>query len=489
MTNFKALLKIDYNKENMSNVDKQVSKFYENELSQLKTLLKNSYLSNKDELNKVVTDSYLKTIRQEPDKRLLNGNMLYYYWLRYLYITIAHDFLKDDKSRQAFEKVEKANDDGKNSKSILNEKYAADLYKEFMLNLGKNEYNDMPDEQILKKFTNGFMDIVHEGEMKEFYDFDKYISKRIAAEKAPSLYPDLLRKTKVEKIDSDKSAKEKEEPKETNKHIEKQPKEQQSHGEIKIPGFMNDKYYNITINDRTYEFSQRDIVSKVGKDNNKIAFNLIYSAIIAYENDINSTSLVVRSTNFFDKIKDSVKKFFNSLRVTNYDFDIDGRKFRVNSRELEKFKSSNGHISDFANLAYGKYRNVIFYPNELYVTDDDFKNLLSGQIINISDKNYRKNNSNNTKEEGPYPILVFDNSLKDSDFINPGARNLGYIREAYKYYEENICKDEPKDEKKPNKKPKGSKIISFKDYKKDKESKKAEGTEEKDNKELDHGEL
>lgn len=454
MTNFLAILDLD-------------NKSFHNGSEELKeTMLKQNLkdievqvlvmLINTSDLDMQLDDKTVKLGRMEVNKRLENGSRLYYVWLRHLTRMVGKDFLSDKTSREAYEKLSQNNAEKADDRTIYEEKYIANLVKEFQLLLGNKAYADMREADIIKPYFDKFVELLRQAGKtdEEIETFRKYVFDRLEAQIDINSHPELQRKKEIEDNKEDKKETEtgkaeiveettvKDQPKVEAKVATKvEPKAETTQLEIpvrkptvkvvpeekiQIPSFMQSTIspkHKVVVNGKEYTFRESDFPKEVRYNPNRLDFELIYNALKVYQDEVNATQMLEKPKKLLDKIAYRLKKFVASLSKTDYKMILDGREFMFDSNELFKYRSKNDQLDDMANLAYGKFRNEITYPNELYKTDEDFKNLLSGQIVHISDDS----------KDGY--ILVFDHDLKDEELHDAATRKVGYTRIAYEVFQ------------------------------------------------------
>lgn len=473
MTNFLNLLNMDnpYTHSAEDNKkDEWVENNYKNVIHQILGVLKND--KSPDVLLK---DDEVKRQNCVINKRLENGSRLYYIWLRYLSISVAKTFLKDANARKAYSQLKTNNSEKENDRTVYEEKYVSDLVKEFQLLINNVEYQDMSEQDIIKPYLENFGQLLKEAGYKDeqIAVFKRYIENRIEAELDVNSHPELWRKTLTtespKKKETKKEVLQDSAKDEQKKRIEPAliQKKTFTGKEIQIPSFMNpkrDAIHKITINDMEFNYREEDFPREVWSNKNRLAFELLYNALESYQQEINQSQLAVRSKKLFDRIAFSFKKFIASLSKTDYDMSLDGRKFTFDSNEVSKYRSKNDLMSDMANLAYGKYRNEISYPNHIYRTDEDFEELLKGQLVRID--------SNGSDLQ---TILVFDHDLKEEDLVDSNSRHIGYTKVAYSIFQRRkhekrmqkareIKQKEERTNQIKNKKEVSDKVVSLEKY-------------------------
>ena len=203
---------------------------------------------------------------------------------------------------------------------------------------------------------------------------------------------------------------------------------------LSTPSFMkmDEKLkHKVVLNGKEYTFRESDFPREIRDNTNRLNFELLYNAIQVYQEEINGTQLAVRPKKILDRLSFRFKRFLESFYKTEYKMNLDGREYVFDTNELFKYRSKNEQLDDMANLAYGKFRNVITYPNDIYKTAEDFKNLLAGQIVYIdSDKG----------NDGF--ILVFDHDLEEKELQDATSRRIGYTRVAYEVFQKKATKKE-----------------------------------------------
>jgi len=423
MTNFFYLLNLDnpgfHNLDDEAK-DRVVIENYENVESQLLQILKNT-----KSFDEKLSDQTLKTERYAINKRLENGPRLYYAWLRYLSFGIARDFLKNADLRKTYAKLASNNSEKEDDKKIYEEKYVANLIREFQLLRDDRKFDSLTEKEIILPYMNAFGEKLKGIGLSEeaVQNLSKYIEKRIEAEIDVNSHPELHKKK----------------PKNNSQVIfrksstGKEPKEK-----VLIPDFSKSPkaIRKVNINGREYVFRESDFPSEVRRNKNRLDFELIFNALDAYQEDINRTQLAVRPKKLSDRIVFGFKQLIAKFSKTNYHMSLDDKEFVFDSNELRKYASDNGQIADMANLAYGKYRNELTYPNPMYRTESDFQNLLAGQLVHISE------NGKNSED-----ILVFDHDLQEDELRDGVSKKMGYTRVSYEVFQRDL-KDRKQFEKK-----------------------------------------
>lgn len=443
MTNFLYLLNLDNNAfhgQNDEIKDQAISVNYGNVMKQLSLVIESTKnfderLSNKD----------LAEERIIANPRLDNGPRLYYLWLRFLSFKVAYDFLKDADSRKAYSTLFEKNAVNKNSKIIYEEKYIADLIKEFQILRGNKDFEELTAQEIIKPYLDDFGKLIQECSLSKevakeeiVQNVKEYVNSRIEAEIDINSHPEYQRYEK------------KEHSKGINTKIQVMP-DKGVLSEVAIrpdfPDFSKAKknLHRVVINEREYAFAEEDFPFEVVHNPNRLAFELFYNALYCYQNEINNTLLAKKPKKIADKIALSLKQIAAKFQKINYIMRYKDTEFRFDSSELRKYKSSNGQIEDMANLAFGKYINEV-HPYFQYKTKDDFKNLLAGQIVNIDEAG-----------NDAASILVFDHGLYENEFGND--KKTGYTRIAYEVFEKEQANRRRKKEGEQQK-PKSIKQIS-----------------------------
>ena len=437
MTNFLAVLDLD-NPGFHSASDEMKEAMINHNLKNIETQVI-ILLTNTKDLSVKLDDKTLKLGRMEINKRLENGSRLYYVWLRQLTRMVGKDFLQDKESREAYKMLAANTAEKENDRTIYEEKYIANLVKEFHMIKGNDSYSEKSEAEIIAPYFERFSEmLIQAGKTSEEIEaFRKYLFDRLEAEININSHPELQRKQKNEekKVEKTSQAERQQQTEQQTERVQpgiqrkpEQPKIKVVPEErLQIPSFMQSTVspkHRIVINGKEYTFRENDFPREVRYNPNRLDFELIYNALKYYQEEVNETQLQEIPTKLFDRIAYRFKKFIASLSKTDYKMSLDGREFTFDSNELYKYRSKNSPQDDMANLAYGKYRNVITYPNHIYRTDEDYKNLLNGQIVHIS----------GDSRDGEY-ILVFDHDLKDEELLDAATRKVGYTRIAYEVFE------------------------------------------------------
>ena len=438
MTNFLAILDLDNNYFHSAS-DEMKEALVNQHLEKIETQVL-TLLTNAKDLSLQYDDNTLKLARIEINKRLENGSRLYYVWLRHLTRMVGKDFLQDKESRDVYQTLAANNAEKENDRTIYEEKYIANLVKEFHMIKGDESFENMTEAEIIAPYFKKFEEMLIQAgrTSEEIENFRKYVFDRLEAEININSHPELQRGKKTEEKKVEQPSKEEriqqtEQQKETvqpDVQIKQQPQPKIKvvpEEKLQIPSFMQSTVspkHKIVINGKEYTFRENDFPREVKYNPNRLDFELIYNALKCYQDEVNETQLQEIPKKLFDRIAYRFKKFVASLTKTDYKMSLDGREFTFDSNELYKYRSKNGPQDDIANLAYGKYRNVITYPNHIYRTDDDFKNLLNGQVVHISGEN----------GDDEY-VRVFDHDLKDEELHDAATRKVGYTRIAYEVFE------------------------------------------------------
>lgn len=415
MTNFFYLLNLDnpgfHNLDDEAK-DRIVIENYENVESQLLQILKNT-----KSFDEKLSDQTLRTERVAINKRLENGPRLYYAWLRYLSFCIARDFLRNADLRKTYAKLALNNSEKEDDKKIYEEKYVANLIREFQLLRDNRNFENLTEKEIILPYMNGFGEKLKGIGLSEeaVQNLRKYVEKRIEAEIDVNSHPELHKRK----------------PKNNSQVIIRNASTGKSIGEkIVRPDFTKPPkaLRKVNINGREYVFRESDFPKDVIRNRNRLDFELLYNALEAYQEDINRTQLAMRPKKLSDRIVLGFKQLIARFSKTNYHMSLDDKEFIFDSNELRKYASSdNEQIANMAKLAYGKYRNEKTYPNPMYRTESDFQNLLAGQLVHISE------NGKNAED-----ILVFDYDLTEEDLRDEVSRKMGYTRISYEIFERDL---------------------------------------------------
>ena len=414
MTNFFYLLNLDnpgfHNLDDEAK-DRVVIENYENVESQLLQILKNT-----KSFDEKLSDQTLRTERYAINKRLENGPRLYYAWLRYLSFSIARDFLKNADLRKTYAKLASNNSEKKDDKRIYEEKYVANLIREFQLLREDRKFDKLTEKEIILPYMNDFGEKLKGIGLSEeaVQNLSKYIEKRIEAEIDVNSHPELQKKK----------------PKNNSQVIlRKASTGKETKAKVVIPDFLKSPkaLRKVNINGREYVFRESDFPSEVRRNRNRLDFELIFNALDVYQEDINRTQLARRPKKLSDRIVFGFKQLIAKFSKTNYHMSLDDKEFVFDSNELRKYASDNGQIADMANLAYGKYRNELTYPNPMYRTESDFQNLLAGQLVHISE------NGKNSED-----ILVFDHDLQEDELRDGVSKKMGYTRVSYEVFQRDL---------------------------------------------------
>ena len=416
MTNFFYLLNLDnpgfHNLDDEAK-DRLVIENYENVESQLLQILKNTR-----SFDEKLSDQTLRTERFAINKRLENGPRLYYAWLRYLSFGIARDFLKNADLRKTYAKLASNNSEKEDDKKIYEEKYVANLIREFQLLRNNKNFDNLTEKEIIDPYMNAFGEKLKAIGLSDeaVQNLRKYVEKRIEAEIDVNSHPELHKKQT--RIDSQVILRNANGGKKLDARVVRPEFS-------KLPKALR----KVNINGREYVFRESDFPSEVRRNKNRLDFELIFNALDVYQEDINRTQLAVRPKKLSDRIVFGFKQLIAKFSKTNYHMSLDDKEFVFDSNELRKYASDNGQIADMANLAYGKYRNELTYPNPMYRTESDFQNLLSGQLVHISE------NGKNSED-----ILVFDHDLQEDELRDGVSKKMGYTRVSYEIFEQDLKK-------------------------------------------------